>query len=327
MLSAYTPRMLFLEITSECNLRCKQCFMWKLKDGLGRLQEADYLRVIRDFRLINNKGAVILTGGEVFKNPNLVFTILKNCNKSGVETVINTNGTLIKESFYHDLLIHGPSKLVFSLDSHRKELHDFIRGIPGTFDHVISTIKDLINLRKKSGCTDKKIYISTILHNANINELEEFISFIKMLEIDGITFQVLTPSFFGPFKIEHDYFFNHFFFKDLPAAMMRINDLIKWSSSDSFILNTKWDLQKIIEYMLSPLHTKKNICSAHQNNLVIDHMGNLKYCYNMDAVFNRTIGNVQSNALQELLFNENSIDAREKMKYCKMSCGILNCNK
>ena len=327
MKTVYKPKLLFLEITSECNLRCKQCFMWKLKDDERRLENDEYMHLINEFNRINEYGAVILTGGEIFLKSNLVFSILSKCNSINIETVINTNGTLISAEKYLELVTNGPQKLVFSLDSHKEELHDYIRGIKGTFDNVVSTINDLVAIRSKIESNGKKIYISTILHNENINEIDDLISFAKYLKIDGIVFQALTPTFYSNVKVEKGFFFNKHFFKDIDNAIDKIDKLIESSVKDDFILNTFFDLSNIKKYIHSPYITNTTICNAHERNLVIDHIGNLKYCYNMEAIFSEQIGNVRFNKISDIIHSDKSKEAREKMKSCNLSCGILNCNK
>ncbi len=323
----YKPKLLFLEITSECNLKCKQCFMWKLKDDEKGLKDEEYLHLIDEFKKVNQGGAIILTGGEIFLKSKLVFSILTKCNAMNIETVINTNGTLIPADKYSELVNNGPSKLVFSIDSHKEAVHDYIRGIKGTFQNVISSIEYLAALRSKAESNDRKIYISTILHNENINEIDEIISFAKSLRVDGIVFQALTPTFYSTLEIEKDYFFNKHFFEDIDNAVEKIDALIETTVKDNFILNSYFDLSKIKEYIRSPYFTTSIICNAHERNLVIDHSGNLKYCYNMDAIFPEAVGNIRENTITEIISSDKSNEAREKMKSCNLSCGILNCNK
>jgi len=323
----YKPKLLFLEITSECNLRCKQCFMWKLKDDEAKLTKNEYIRLIEEFNGLNKNGAVILTGGEIFLQPTLLFEILRKCNSLDIETVINTNGTLIPSEKHLELVKNGPQKLVFSLDSHREELHDYIRGVKGTFDSVISTINNLISIRDEMQLTGKKIYISTILHNENINEIEDIINLAKELKIDGITFQALIPTFYSNLKPEKDFFFNKYFFKNIDKALDKIDKLIVLSAKDDFILNTFSDLSNIKKYIQSPYFTTDILCNAHERNLVVDHMGNIKYCYNMEAIFSEQIGNIRLNKINDIIGSDKSREARKRMRSCNLSCGILNCNK
>ncbi|MPL99929.1 Antilisterial bacteriocin subtilosin biosynthesis protein AlbA [bioreactor metagenome] len=324
----YYPKLLFLEITSECNLRCKQCFMWKLKDKENRLDPIDYYDLVKWFKSINNGvGAIILTGGEIFLKSNFVFSILSECNKLNIESVINTNGTLIPIDMHLELINNGPSKLVFSIDSQNAALHDYLRGVKGTFTKVTSTIKQLIALRNKSHSNRCKIYISSILLDENINDIDTIISFAKSLEIDGIVFQVLSPSFYSNVKIEDDIFFKKHFFKDKDGACAEIDKLIEFSMKDDFILNTSSDLMAIKEYIRSPYRTIRVFCKANEQNLIIDHMGNVKYCYNMETIFQELVGNIRFNSISDIIYSKKSMEARERMGFCNLSCGILNCNK
>jgi len=46
------PQFLYIEITPECNLRCKQCHHWMLKESDNSLKTEDKLNLIRQFHKI-----------------------------------------------------------------------------------------------------------------------------------------------------------------------------------------------------------------------------------------------------------------------------------
>lgn len=321
----YIPKLLFLEITSECNLSCKQCHMWKLKDSDNRLESEEYLELIKDFNQINKDGAIILTGGEVFLRSKLVFQILTLCNKLEIDSVINTNGTIIPTDIFAELLTNGPNKLIFSIDSHEAEIHDYMRGLKGAFIRTVSTISQLIKLRSHLGLNSKNIYISSILHNNNINNITEIVSFAKSLNIDGIIFQTLIPTLFSDSFHHYDSFFSQHYFKNIDEAIYNIDKLIEAKHSDDFIINSKNDLDNIKKFIRSQ-NDNSIKCKANKKNLVIDHIGNIRYCYKMDAIFPFSIGNIRSCKLTDIIYSDNSLNARLNMNSCKLCCRILNCN-
>ncbi len=68
------PQRLFLEITTECNLRCKLCKSWEQKDPSNKLNLANKLIFLKEFikwldksnESYKNLLNVILTGGSLF---------------------------------------------------------------------------------------------------------------------------------------------------------------------------------------------------------------------------------------------------------------------
>lgn len=322
----YFPNQLFLEITTQCNLRCKHCFMWKSKDSENKMNEEEYLSVIKEVYSINPNYSVILTGGEIFLFNNLSFSILRLCNHYNIDCVINTNGSLLDECTLNELLNLGSIKLVFSLDSSKSSLHDFMRGKIGTFDNVISSINCILKLRTTRK-TKLKVYISTILSAINIFEIDEIVSLTKSLGVDGITFQLLIPSFYSDTFGILDRFYDKYSLKNSPNAVYEIDHIIELKKNDSFILNTEADLNNIKTYLINYNNDLNLICQANRLNLIVDHVGDISYCFNMHKLSLSSIGNIRENKISDLLFNEASLIARKRMSYCSQICGILNCNK
>src|SRR5260370_39214579 len=131
------PRTLFIEISTECNFRCKHCHMWTTKDPAGVLTPQEKIAVIADFASLNPLGEVVLTGGETMKRSEEFFLLLNAVNAHGLRGSCNTNGSYISPSNVERLLKQGPKYLVISLDSHRKELHDYVRGVDGAFEGAV----------------------------------------------------------------------------------------------------------------------------------------------------------------------------------------------
>jgi MoaA/NifB/PqqE/SkfB family radical SAM enzyme len=298
--------------------------MWRLKDSSTRLSEAAYVRIIEQFSRINPKGSVVLTGGEIFLKPQLMFAILSRCHDFGLETVVNTNGTLIPSERYESVIGAGPSKLVFSIDSHRPELHDHIRGIPGTYRKVVSCIEGLLRVRRERGTSRTCLYISAILHKGNISELGELVSLARGIGVDGITFQPLIPTF--SCRTRTDPFFHKYFLEDSERTRIGLNELMTWSETDMFILLRPEEVRTIQNYVLKK-GACEPVCEAWKRNLVIDHTGNLAFCHNMSMVAPEAVLPLtEKSDLESEINTYQAKKARSKMAKCTLPCGLLNCN-
>ena len=141
----YKLRNLTLELTNQCNLRCKMCGIWAEphKDNLS----------ISDIKKILNLplfefpiGSVSLTGGECFMHPDfdVIFKLLSVMHiKHKISNIhIVTNGYLTED------ILHFLSKnkryisgleMTFSIDGLEKN-HTFQRGVNDAFTRTISTI-------------------------------------------------------------------------------------------------------------------------------------------------------------------------------------------
>jgi len=118
---------------------------------------------------------VNLTGGEPFFREDII-EIIRAYRQAGFAVTMSTNALLIREE--HLLtLAEMEVDLSISLDGARKASHEMIRG-EGTYEPTIMTIQSLV----RSGI---KVAVNTLLHEGNINELEEIISLNQELGCNG----------------------------------------------------------------------------------------------------------------------------------------------
>ena len=75
------PQRLFIQITDECNLRCKLCKLWKTQDPPDKISLEDkitFLKKVIKWLGIHKKGVLVhLGGGEPFLYPDQVFKLSK----------------------------------------------------------------------------------------------------------------------------------------------------------------------------------------------------------------------------------------------------------
>lgn len=141
------PKRLSLTVTNACNLRCKMCGQWSEGGYIAadpsviknELKLADWKRVV-DEAADNGIGMIILRGGETFMMPGII-ELLEHIAAKGIFSCIDTNGTLL-ERFAEDLVRIGRMHLTFSVDG-PEEVHDAVRGVPGTFKRLKTGIAKL----------------------------------------------------------------------------------------------------------------------------------------------------------------------------------------
>lgn len=195
------PQRLFLEITSECNLRCKLCKFWQNKDSRKKIDltiKINFLKKViywleRNDVDYKNSFDIILTGGEPFLYPNQVFKIAKLCKDNNINCYINTNGSIIGSNL-KKILNSGLTALTISIDSYIDQVHDNLRGVPGLFNLLINEIRNL-KQKKDENRFLLKIYVQSILGGWNINSLNTHVNFFQDLGLDGIMFQPIQFPF------------------------------------------------------------------------------------------------------------------------------------
>lgn len=129
------------ELTLRCNARCVHCGSSAGKDRSDNLSDDEILRICDELAEVKCC-KVALIGGEVFLHP-LWRVIVQKLRAHNIAVQIITNGLSLnaeKIQFLHEQNI---DTLAISLDGASPEIHDAIRGVPGTFSHILS-LKDNI---------------------------------------------------------------------------------------------------------------------------------------------------------------------------------------
>lgn len=172
-----------LRVTMACNLRCKQCYAIagkRMENELTLAEVKKLLDELKDLGVIR----IFFTGGEPFARPDML-EILKYADKNNFAMYISTNGTLVRPDVIEGLAsLEHLRTFQISIDG-LQSTHDVIRGVPGTFDRAVNTIK----LATKKLKQTKVAIISTLMKN-NYDEMEKILKFAIQVGVD--TFGIVT---------------------------------------------------------------------------------------------------------------------------------------
>ncbi|HEX4728498.1 MAG TPA: radical SAM protein, partial [Jatrophihabitans sp.] len=105
-------RAIEIGVTSRCNFRCSYC-------GAYDLQERRILSVEDVAHIIDSVPdleRVKLSGGEVLLEFGICEGIVRYCTSKGIQTQINSNGTVLDDSKFERLEAAGLGVLHFSLN-------------------------------------------------------------------------------------------------------------------------------------------------------------------------------------------------------------------
>lgn len=175
-----------IRVTMACNLKCKQCYSIagkKLKNELSLDEIKKVIDGLKQLGVIR----IFFTGGEPFIRPDII-EILDYTDKNNFAIYISTNGVFINQKIIDFLkTLKHLRTFQISLDGLRKT-HDSIRGVKGTFNKVIHTIK----LAEKELKNTQVTIISTLMKE-NINEIEKLLELSMKLKVDTFGLVTLYP--------------------------------------------------------------------------------------------------------------------------------------
>jgi len=174
------PGTISINLTHLCNLRCKMCGQWRRKDVYR--QEILSLEKLKDLvdAISGYRPKIYLWGGEPLLYPEF-SDLIRYLKEKEQYTIVNTNGVLLKKYAAEmvDLKVAG---LDISIDG-PSEIHDEIRGVPGTFEKVIEGLRFLQECRRKSGQRKPMVKAICTISELNQDHLEET---LDLLESTGL---------------------------------------------------------------------------------------------------------------------------------------------
>jgi len=165
-------KVLSIDVTSDCNLDCKHCYLPKIKNSSKELTDEQWRETFLKFKRQGVRSA-FLTGGEPTLRPNVIKIAY---NIFPVITVVSNGLIKIPEDIQ--------CRIFISLDGPKK-INNKIRNT-NSFDTILENIKN-----------DKRVILAPTLTTENYAYIEDIVEIAKKSNIEGIAFNLYT-SHHGP---------------------------------------------------------------------------------------------------------------------------------
>lgn len=304
--------MLEIQITGECNARCEMCKMWFNRENEYVLSTATKLSVIESFASRFPGGMVYFTGGEPLLKVEELYSLSSYCRQNKIPSFASTNGGLFDSENTAKLPTFGPRVLQVSIDSHRSEIHDRIRGVVGLFDTASHGIKNLV--RNKKGNDDFSVTINHIVTKSNISDLEIFMEFALDLGVDLVKFQILHQTINQNNKEDRNYNANAIgpddgFDERLVKLLTKYPEKIANSMDEVF-----W-FQKHVQ------NPSSNLGGGCLGSLIVNSWGDVMLCHYMKETCGYDLGKIQKGSFENCIASEIAVKGVEFLTKCAKPCG------
>lgn len=187
------PRVINLEVTTACNLRCPLCPTHIVPRG-QRFLDAGHID-----KLLDQNDAVkvvcLHVQGEPLVHPDL-FPMIRNLSDRGVDTHVGTNGMLI-EQHLDALLTSGLTSLSVAIDGADAETYSRYRK-RGDFEQVTRGTAGLLAERKRRGQHLPRVQLQSIMFSYNEDREAELTDFLTNFGADAIALK--EPSYYNDFE-------------------------------------------------------------------------------------------------------------------------------
>jgi SynChlorMet cassette radical SAM/SPASM protein ScmF len=185
----YPLRQIYFYLTEGCNLACRHCWLAPKLDPDGTRYPVlspdlfeDILRQAKPLGLQSIK----LTGGEPLLHPQ-ISRLLAAVRREGLGLAIETNGVLCTPELAAEITSAGKPSVSVSLDGADAAAHEWVRGVPGSFERALSGIRNLA----AAGIRPQVIF-SVMRHNTG--QVEEVIRLAENLGAGSVKFNVIQPT-------------------------------------------------------------------------------------------------------------------------------------
>lgn len=303
----------------KCNARCITCDIWKSNTTDRELLSLEEIDNIFKSKCLRKIKSVYLTGGEPFIKRDfaeIVGIIQKNMPQISIGGA--TNGLTPKLIYEKTRIIQQRYGLnlgmTLSLNGD-KEVHDYSRGIEGSFNKVIETYDILRSL----GITPPFIFT---IFPFNV----KYIPWVKRFaEEKGTTVQFGFARYlfnYGINSSKHDIFEEDAFEYSSDSIKEVIYELEKIDEEE--IISMSPLIQSIKSYLGEQIFPFK--CKVLSRMLVIDPYGNVYPCAGFyDSL---KMGNLRQNSLDKIMKSKRAREVEEIIKQnkcqpCDVSCNIV----
>ena len=183
------PKILYLESTNRCDLKCSGCILYRGSWEPARDISLKEVAMITD--QLPELEQIFLHGiGEPLLN-NELFEIIRHLKGRDVYVLFNSNGILLRGQRQHDLIQAGLDELRVSLDAASSHGYRKMRN-SDKFEQVVENLRSFILLQKQQRATRPKLSLWFLGTKANISELPGFVKLAAEIGIGEVYLQRLV---------------------------------------------------------------------------------------------------------------------------------------
>ena len=328
-------------LTRRCNLKCDMCWV----ERSARAEGEEYLRLADELTLgelrevVDDVGRyrprIGITGGEPFVRSDAV-DFIAHVKSRGLRCGVNTNGMFLARDAAA-LVDVGLDNVMVSLDG-PADVHDKIRGVPGSWERVYEGLRVLLERRAEAGTRKPYVKVTTTITEDNYGRLAETAALLLELPLDELTFQHVwftAPSIAAAQRHQFKRFFGQdttylrgFVYDPSGIDLDRLEDEIKRikGSDYPFPVNFYPSLTRdeLRPYYVEPARPFRRRCFSRWLRVDIMPDGAVTPCLGLE------VGNVREKPFGEIwnggLFREfrRYVAGRGTIPGCARCCGLYS---
>lgn len=192
-----SPVRVDLVLNQDCNHKCLHCYNpWRdsckaEKMSLSAQEVNDKIKIVASELAEAEIWSVILTGGEPFLHPDILFKCIEAFSSLGISMSINTNLTLMTPEIVDQLInkYHWENIILTSLPAIDETLCDEITQVKGSYKRIVENIDYCVSRGLRIG-------INTVITKKNIGDLKRYSNFVSKHKIDYVSISTVIPPIY-----------------------------------------------------------------------------------------------------------------------------------
>lgn len=292
-----------LDVTYECNLRCRMCNVWKIRKKEKQLSLIDWRKIVDQLVKTYSVRRFRLVGGEPFVS-NDIRELIHHIKSKGLRLEIVTNGTLITKEIASFLISEHVERIRISIDG-LKEIDEFYRG-KNSFSETMKGINILMYEIKDRQVQAPKLSITPFVSKVNYRDIDALQNIANQNKIDFGYFYLRGETEANDKRIKDPGF------PEKPEYPSIITAREKRAFEKRILSHLSWQ-KRTVHALISKV---KNFpiwrdCPRIASHLIIDPWGYIFPCENL---YEYPYGNCMESSIKEIWESRNRTILRQNVR-------------
>lgn len=304
------------QINEHCNYKCRYCNFWRKEKYCEEMTIEQWQNALLSLRSFIGSYIIQFSGGEPFIKPGFV-DLLEFCHREKIGWGVITNGSAFNRRTVERVVAARPTNIDISVDAATPDIHDFVRGVPGSLKRITQGLEFLTSQRQQQGL-NFPIRIKPTVHRLNFRYLPQLVEWTQQVGATTIDFSAVRPRR-QKSEVETELWLDDR--RDLDALEEVVEILVTLKQQGAPIETSVAKLRGLSNHFVrQPVYHGVSPCRVSLREYYIRPTGDVIMCW-----FYPFIGNVKTHGAKEIWYSETARTLRSQMVNCtkfgSVACG------
>ena len=169
------PKVILIDTTNFCNLKCSMCGHRLMTREKGRMSMKLFRKIIDEIAETDKTTRIwmVFFGEALILRYQLYWEILYAKRKGLKDVVLNSNGNLLNEEACLGLIESGLDAIYVGIDAFNPETYNKLR-VGGDYAKVVANVNRLLELERKMGVSKPRVFVQFVEMEENTKEVGDF---------------------------------------------------------------------------------------------------------------------------------------------------------